>query len=173
MLDVMRVSDPTRNDAWGLMLDLERQVRYYGRLADRYSLRYIGIRYFLLLGVLGEGVVLYFLSGDALLLLVVGGLGALALGFVTLFDAATNYAMTSALLRTASLLCDELNVEAQRLWRDIEAFRVPDNLAEERCNQLMDRWSRATLRVSLEIHDHDNVRAALEAYEIVSGRYAR
>ena len=35
-----RVSDATRNDTWDMMLDLERQVRYYLRLADRYMLRY-------------------------------------------------------------------------------------------------------------------------------------
>ena len=169
----MTVSDPTRGDCWELMLDLERQARYYGRLADRYSVMYRGIRYALLLGVLLEGALLFFLSGDALLLLAVGGSGALALVFVTVLDAVTNYAETSALLRSTSLMCDELNVEAQRLWRDIEAFRVPDDGAEERYNQLVDRWSRATLRVFLETHDRDNLVAAREAYEIVSSRYAR
>ena len=169
----MRVSDPTRGDCWELMLDLERQARYYGRLADRYSVMYRVIRYALLLGVLLEGALLYFFSGDALLLLAVGGFGALALGSVTVFDAVTNYAEASESLRSASLLCDELNVEAQRLWRDIEAFRVPDDGAEERYNQLVDRWSRAALRVSLETDDHDNLVAAREAYEIVSSRYAR
>ena len=169
----MTVSDPTRGDCWELMLDLERQARYYGRLADRYSVMYRGIRYALLLGVLLEGALLFFLSGDALLLLAVGGSGALALVFVTVLDAVTNYAETSALLRSTSLMCDELKVEAQRLWRDIEAFRVPDDGAEERYNQLVDRWSRATLRVFLETHDRDNLVAAREAYEIVSSRYAR
>ena len=56
----MTVSDLTRNDVWEMMLDLERQVRYYGTLADRYGLRYRTIRYLLLLGVLAEGGIFHF-----------------------------------------------------------------------------------------------------------------
>ena len=104
----MTVSDVTRNDVWEMMLDLERQVRCYGRLSDRYGLRYRVIRYLLLLGVLAEGGIFYFLSGEPWLFLGFGGALALALGVVTVFDAVTNYAETAEVLRTTSLLCDEL-----------------------------------------------------------------
>ena len=57
------VSDATRNDMWEMMLDLERQVRYYGRLAGNYSIRYRAIRHLLLFGVLAEGAAMYFPLG--------------------------------------------------------------------------------------------------------------
>ena len=168
-----QVSDATRNDAWELLLDLERQTRYYGRLADRYSLRYRIIRYLLLLGVLAEGAAVYFLAGHPPLLWGVGGLGFLALGFITVFDAVTNYAETSARLRSASGLCDEIKIEGEALWRDIESHRLADAQAETRYRQIVNRWSLAAAGVGLETHDHDNVEAAKQAYEAISSRYAR
>ena len=111
----MNVSDATRNDTWEMMLDLERQVRYYGKLADRYSLRYRVIRYLLLFGIVGEGAIVYFAQGETVVLWTLGGLGAFILGFLTIFDAATNYAETSAALRTVSMLCDDLKADTERL----------------------------------------------------------
>lgn len=64
----MNVSDATRNETWQMMLDLERQVRYYSKIADRYSLRYRAIRYMLLFGIVVEGAIVYFLQGETLLL---------------------------------------------------------------------------------------------------------
>ena len=168
----MNVSDATRNDTWQMMLDLERQVRYYSKIADRYSLRYRAIRYLLLLGIVVEGAIVYFLQGETVLLWTLGGLGAFILGFLTVFDAATNYAETSAALRTVSMLCDDLKAEAERLWHDVEAGRVDDLKAEERLTTLVDRWFRATQRVNLETHNHDNSQAAKDAYKIVVERYA-
>ena len=168
------VSDATRNDTWEMILDLERQVRYYGKLAGNYSMKYRTIRYFLLFGVLAEGAAVYFLSGqDPLLLWGTAGLGAFTLGFITVFDAVTNYAETAAYLKAAHLLCDELKTEAERLWRDIESDRVQDEEADERYTGIMDHWLIATRLTTLEVHDHDNMRATREAYEIVTSRYAR
>ena len=109
------VSEHTRNDTWELMLDLERQVRYYGSLADRYALRYRVIRYLLLLGIVAEGMIVYFTADHAALLWTLGGIGAFLLGFLTIFDAVTNYAEVSALLRVTSTLCDDLKAKTERL----------------------------------------------------------
>ena len=38
---------------------------------------------------------------------------------------------------------------------------------------MVDRWSRATRGLTLEVHDRENARAAKEACEIVSNRHAR
>ena len=126
----------------------------------------------LLFGVVGEGGIIYFFSAEPWLLLGLGGTVALSLGILTAFDAVTNYAETSAVLRTTSQLCDYLKVDVERLWRDIEAGRINDARAEELYSKLMDRWSRWTQRVTLEIHHPANVEAAKEAYEVVQGRYA-
>ena len=169
----MNVSDATRNDTWHMILDLERQVRYYGKLADRHALRYRAIRYLLLLGIVVEGAIVYFLQGETVPLWTLGGLGAFILGFLTVFDATTNYAETSAALRTVSMLCDDMKAEAERLWRDIEAEQVDDPRAEERLSTLVDRWFRATQQINVATHNHDNKQAAKDAYKIVVERYAR
>ena len=167
------VSEHTRNDTWELMLDLERQVRYYGTLADRYTLRYRVIRYLLLLGIVAEGVIVYFTAGSPMLLWSLAGIGAFLLGFLAIFDAVTNYAEVSALLRVTSTLCDGLKTEAERLWRDIESQRISDLESEKRYTGIVDLWFRATVQSTLERHDHDNKKAAEEAYQAVSSRYGR
>ena len=166
------VSDAVRNEVWGLLCDLERNVRYYGTLADRYRLRYRGIRYFLLLGVLAAGFIFYLLSGSPLAALVAGGLLAFLLGFLTVFDAVTNYAEVAAELRLASERCKELGVIAARLWRDVETGRVSDADAEERLLGIVDQWFSAARMVSLEVHEHENERAAIAAHRVVADRYA-
>ena len=61
----MRVSDATRSDTWEMLLDLERQVRYYLKLADRYMLWHRAFRIILLAGIIGQGTAAYFLAAGA------------------------------------------------------------------------------------------------------------
>ena len=123
--------------------------------------------------MLAEGAVVYFFSQYPLVFWPLGGIGLFVLGFVTIFDAATNYAETAATLRIASTLCDDLKIEVERLWRGIESYRIGDDEAEENYNRIVDHWSRATRTLTLETHHHDNVIAAKAAYEIVLNRYAQ
>ena len=169
-----RVSDATRNDTWEMLLDLERQVRYYLRLADRYTLWHRGLRFLLLVGILLEGMAVYFLAAkDPELLWGVAGAGAALLGGGTIFDAMAGYAEKAASLRAVHLMCDDLKIEAERLWSDIEAGRVQDVQAAERYSAIVDRWSKATRMTTVELHENDNVKAAREAAEIMGARYAR
>ena len=93
----MTVSDATRDEAWVLLCNLERNVRYFGALGDRYRVWYRSIRYFLL---------------------------ELLLAGLTVFDSVTNYAESSAQFRSAALMCGDLQAEASRLWRDISLDRT-------------------------------------------------
>ena len=169
----MKISDPVLKDTWNMLLDLDRQTRYYGRLADRYSKWRRVIRYLLLVGLVVEAAVVYFSYGHPVLLWFLGGAGAFILGFLTIFDASTDYGRLAADLRMASLLCDELSVDAARLWRDIEAGRIEDPQAEDRYNSLVERWIRATQRVELAIHDTDNKIAARETYRVMAEKYGQ
>ena len=169
-----RVSDATRNDTWEMLLDLERQVRYYLRLADRYTLWHRSLRSLLLVGILLEGMAVYFLAAkDPELLWGVAGAGAALLGAGAIFDAMAGYAEKAASLRAVHLMCDDLKIEAERLWSDTEAGRVQDVQAAERYSAIVDRWSRATRMTTVELHQNDNVKAAQEAAEIIGARYAR
>ena len=70
-------------------------------------------------------------------------------------------------------MLDDLKVEAEALWRDIEAGRTDYQEAEKRYSAIIDRWSKATGMATVEVNDSDNLSAAKEANEIVTGRYAR
>ena len=145
-----RVSDITRSGTWEMMLDLERQVRYYPKLADRYMLWYRVIRFVLLFGILTEGAVVYFIStGAPQLLWPIAVLLGLLLGVITMLDAISNCAEKAANLRAVHLQCDDLKAEAERLWRDIESDRVQDDEAEDRYNGIADRWSKAVRMIIL------------------------
>ena len=167
----MTVSDATRDEAWVLLCDLERNVRYFGTLGDRYRVLYRSIRYFLLLGVLSEGFAVYLFSVYPVAGWGLGVLLALLLAGLTVFDSVTNYAESSAEFRSAALMCGDIQVEASRLWRDIESSRLADGDAEERLGQIIHRWSSAARMVSLELHPSDNRKAAIEASKVISDRY--
>ena len=173
MANIQRVSSITRDDTWELMLDLEREFRYYSKLRDRYSKWYKVIRYLLLFGIVTEGMIIYFLAGYPLALWSAGGTGAFIIGFLTIFDASTNYAETSALLRVTAEDIDDVKTDAEHLWRDIEGDMVNHDEAERRYNELVSRWTRSTRRLSLPTHEKDNVQAAKESYSAVAERYAR
>ena len=166
------VSDVTRRATWELMLDLERQFRYYGRLGDRYAVRHRAFSFLFLMGILVEGALIYFLSAVPIALWTFAGIGALILGYITIVDVSMNHAEKSAALRAVAADCDDLKSEAEQLWRDIESFRVDDHSAEDRYNRILDRWFRATRRITLETHHHDNVQAAEEACKALADRYA-
>ena len=173
MANIQRVSGITRNDTWELMLDLEREFRYYSKLRDRYSTWYKVIRYILLFGIVAEGMIIYFLAGYPVFLWSIGGLGAFIIGFVTIFDASTSYAEISALLRTTADDIDDVKADTEHLWRDIEGDIIDHHEAERRYNEMVSRWTRSTRRLSLPTHERDNVQAAKESYSAVAERYAR
>ena len=165
------VSNQTRIDTWKLIFDLERNVRYHTVLGDRYALRYRAIRFILLFGILAEAVAIYFLSGQPKFLWAFVGLATAAIGYLTVFDAATNYAETAATLRSAARQCDYLKTQAQRLWRDIEAYRISDTQAEQHYQEIVSQWAQATSAVNLEVHQNDNIKAAEEACTILTTKH--
>ena len=165
------VSDVTRREVWGLLCDLERNVRYYRSLSDRYRIRYRLIRYFLLIGVVLQGLVLYLFMWQPAAGWIAGGMLAFMLALLTVFDSVANYAEASAELRLAAMSCDELGTLASRLWLDIESYSVSEYDTKERLTRIVDQWASVTQRVTVEVHNHDNVQAAIEAAEVVSARY--
>lgn len=57
------VSDGTRKDVWELLVNLERNVRYYGLIGDRHHLNYRLVRFGVLAGILLEGLILFLAAG--------------------------------------------------------------------------------------------------------------
>ena len=165
------VLDSARLEVWGMLCDLERSIRYYMTLGDRYTLRYRGLRYVLLLLCIGECAAI----GAALVwpvaALVFGGVLALLLAVLTVLDSVTSYGEAGAKLRVASHICSDLQSVCQSLWLDVETYQVFEADARRRLEEIDAHWTRACLRVSVEIHHHDNLAAALAAHSVVADRY--
>jgi hypothetical protein len=156
------VSDSTRRSVWVMLCDLERSRRYYGAMGDRYKLRYRRLRYILLLLCLGECGAIGVALTWPVPALIVGGLLALILVFLTVLDSVTSYGESAAELRIASLVCSDLQLGCQTLWLLIETYRVSENDAQ---------WSLACQRVSLELHSYDNLKAAVAAHNVIADQY--
>ena len=140
-------------------------------LGDRYRLRYRRLRYFLLLLVFGECLVISFSLIRPLEALIVGGVLLLVLVVLTVFDSVTNYGEVSAELRMAWFACGDLFSLCSALWLDVETYQISEHDARMRLEEMDARWARACDRVTLELHCHDNEKAAVSAYRVVSDRY--
>ena len=165
------VSDSTRRSVWGMLCDLERSRRYYGAMGDRYKLQYRGLRYILLLLCIGECGVIGAALAWPVPALIVGGLLALFLAFVTVLDSVTSYGESAAELRVAALVCSDLLSGCQTLWGLIETYKVSENDAQRSLGEMDAQWSLACQRVSLELHSYDNFKAAIAAHNVIADQY--
>ena len=119
--------------------------------------QYRAVRSLLLFGIIAEAAAVHSLSAiPPAALRTVVGTGAAILAGTAVFDAVTNWAERAAILRAVHLLCDDLNTEAARLWRDIEEDRVDDREAEKRYLKIMDRWTRAARMGTVEIQERQH-----------------
>ena len=171
----VQVSDPTRKDVWELMLNLERNVRYYQTIGDNHSVASRFMRFVVLAGILSEGVIVS-IAGTVTAndyLWVVGGMVAVGLAILTVFDVVTGFGDSAAVLRHTAMTCDDLKSEAEELWRQIETHRVSDLEAEIRYRPIIDQWSRATQKISLSLRSEVNETTTREACEVLQNKYGR
>ena len=161
----------TRKAVWDLLCDLEMNIRYYRSKSDQLKGRFKAIRFVLLASVILEGFLLYWgtTASWALIVAVVFGMFMAALA---LWDALSNYAESATILRFAAGGCDELQLEAERLWRDIQAYSISRDDAEREYARIRERWSRIDAKVTVE----DDVRlcgkCSEDANAVMRSRYA-
>ena len=162
---------PTRTAVWNLMCDLEMNVRYYGTKADQMRSRFIAIRFALLTSVVLEGFLLYWgtTAPWALAFAIAFGMVMAALA---LWDALANYAETAAVLRSVASGCDDLRFESERLWRDIQAWRVTRDEAEAGYARIYERWSRVAGKVTLQDDVNLCEQCSEDSNAVIRSRYA-
>lgn len=167
------IPDITRKDAWELLVNLERNVRYYRLIGDRHHLNYRLIRFGVLSGLLFEGLVLFFAANGNEAWWWVGGVVAFGLALLTVFDVVTSFADSAAVLKFTAMICDDLKIEAEQLWSQIESERISQVQVEEQYRSIVDRWSRATQKVTLSLEPHHNHNTTVEAVNVLRNRYGR
>ena len=169
--DRTEVSDVARKEVWELLVNLERNVRYYSLIGDRHGLNYRLIRFGVLAGILFEGLVLYYAANGNQTWWGVGGVVAFALALLTVFDVVTSYADSAANLKFTAIMCDDLKSEVEQLWTQIETGRIGTLRLEEQYNSIVERWSRATHRVTLSLQPLHNHNTTVEAVKVLRNRY--
>ena len=161
----------TRAAVWDLMCDLEMNIRYYRAKADQFKSRAMMIRFVLLSSVVLEGFLLYWgtTAPWAFIVAIVFGMFIAALA---LWDALANYGESSTILRFAAGSCDELQMDAERLWRDIQAYSISRDDAESVYERLRERWSRIDAKVTIEDDEKLCERCSEDANAVMRSRYA-
>ena len=170
-MTTLTVTEQTRSAVWMLLWDLERNVRYYIAKADQLQRLSYRIRFGLLVGVLIEALLAYPLSQFNLgwvLILAVG----IVLAVLAIWDALSNHARDSGILKFTSLACDELKTEADELWRNIESYRIGTEEVETRYQSIIRRWEKATDKVLLATDENLNERCQVDANRVMESRYA-
>ena len=119
------VTDQTRRMIWQDLVDSERHVRYYDKMADMYSRRHKRMRFGILMSALAEATIAVgFTNLDisgiwAILVFGVIILVGLVIAVLVTLEATSDYAEHAALLGWMSLDCKLYNVQWVELWHDV------------------------------------------------------
>ena len=167
----LEVSNATRKDVWELLVNLERNVRYYTLIGDRHHFNYRFLRFGVLSGILFEGMVLYFAAGGNPAWWWVGGVVAFALAMLTVLDMVTSYADSAAVLKFTAATCDDLKSEVEQLWTQIETERTHARAVEVQYHSILGRWGKATQRVTINVHSLENEETTKAAVRVLQSRY--
>ena len=139
-----------RRVVWNGLLDVNRQVRYYGKLSDRYS----QLNKYILFGLIFGG------SGEALLILsevwaVLSISVALAIAATAAWAVAGDYAKKAAVAHSICLECSYLAMEWESLWNRIDSADFSDDSVLNRNQELCQRLIAATSRaIPGDIHEN-------------------
>ena len=139
----------TRRVVWNGLLDVSRQVRYYGALSARYNQWNQRILFGLILAGSTEALSVFFKASEFLIILF-----ALTVAAIAAWAVAGDYAKKAAVLHGISLECSYLEIEWESLWNCIDRVDFSDDLALKRNQELQQRLTAATSRAApVGIHE--------------------
>lgn len=165
------VASQTHTAAFDLAIDLEWNLRYYTAKADSLQKLAFRIRFAILGGVVAEASIAYPMSQLAWGWLALVVLGVI-LGALAIWDALSNHARDSGILKLTALTCDELKTEADRLLRIIEADMIETREAESRIESIYNRWGKATDKVLSAFDNRLSEKCERDAIKVVGNRLA-
>ncbi len=125
------VTNQTRHAVWISLFHIERVVRYYETLADRYSRKQAGLRIVFLLAAL-SGIVAFLDLLPPLFQVMTSAVLAACVAV----DYVLRYAEKAATLHAISRECSRLATDGKALWGDVEF------ITDEECRQRNTRLSQ-------------------------------
>lgn len=174
---MVKVTDHTRTSIWDDFTDAERYLRYYISLADKHRKRHYWVRMALLALVLVEGGIMAPLAASSIIpygwgIATVAVSGAIVIG-LTVFDALSDDAKTSAKLTFASEDIQVIHTEWRLLWLDVETDQVSEEDARARHRELLYRTNAVAIRVEVNMDEGRNDKYSDEAVEVMRKRFVQ
>lgn len=163
-------TENTRRVVWNGLLDVTRQVRYYGALSGRYSQWHQWILWGLICAGSTEALLVFFKASEFLIILF-----ALSVAAIAAWAVAGDYAKKAAVLHGISLECSYLEIEWESLWNRIDHVDFSDELALKRNQDLQQRLTAATSRAApVGIHEDRklNEKSWAETCKVLEQQYA-
>ena len=133
----------TRRVVWNGLLDVSRQVRYYGELSGHYSQWNTRLLFGLIFGGSGEALLILSKAPAYLSILL-----ALAIAAIAALAVAGDYAKKAAVAHSICLECSYLEMEWESLWNRIDSADFSDDSALKRDQELCQRLIAATSRAA-------------------------
>lgn len=169
------IQETTRNIIWQDMLDVNRLVRYYEAISNRYHRNYLTTRFVLLFGATGGFISLLDLIPENYR----GAVQAAAsviIAVTIVWDFLADHGKKAAVLEQISVECSKLQADWKELWNLIETYAIEDEEAQKINSQLNQQLSAVTGRAeaaSVRVNRKLNEKCTDDAYQVVAERYAR
>ncbi len=160
-------SEHTRNAVWQDMIDINRLVRYYHALADRYQRKRNILRLVLFAAATGS-VTAFFELLPEIVYPISSGIIPLCIAL----DFAQDYSTKTAVLRSVTHDCQSLEIEWQTLWN--RQAQLNDNEIIQQNTQLSQRLNMIAEKTdSIGIRENTalNEKCTDDAYQIMSDYY--
>ena len=162
-----RVTDQTRNEVWGDMLDADRLSRYYRAMTDRYH-RYTVFSRLAIAGSAMAGVVSFIASLPSYAQITFG----LIIAVAVVLDLVVDFQRKAAVLHTITVDIGDAAAEWQDLWGRIES--TDENAARDRILELYRKQSTITARtgdIGVTIDRRLNEQCAEATYTVYRQQY--
>ena len=165
--EMNRVTDQTRNEVWGDMLDADRLSRYYRAMTDRYH-RYTVFSRLAIAGSAMAGVVSFIASLPSYAQITFG----LVIAVAVILDLVVDFQKKAAVLHTIAVGMDQVSAEWQDLWGRIE--RIDEDAARERILALNRQLNSITARtgdIGAAVDRRLNEKCAEATYTVYRQQY--
>ena len=166
--------DRLRTAVWQALLDAERFGRYYGSRAQAHRRSHRILRSILLFAAVGGVARFLDILPDETEF--ISNLAGIVIIFLVIWDFMADDGKKASILHAISVECGEYYLQLNSLWASLNHPEGADETAiRAELRAIEDGMLRATARAGyadIREHDRDNVRAATEAYQVVSARFA-
>ena len=166
--------DRLRTAVWQALLDAERFGRYYGIRARAHQRNHRILRFILLFAAVGG--VARFLDVLPEVTEPISNVAGIVIIALVIWDFMADDGKKAAVLHAICVECGEYHLRLGSLWASLNHPEGADETAiQAELRAIEDGMLRSTARAGyadIREHDRDNERAATEAYQVVSARFA-